>query len=40
MDYTLKLLEKKTKWENLAELYIDLMKEAVRKDMKDSDSPL
>ena len=40
MDLTLKMLERSTQWANLAELYIGLMKEAVRKDMKDSDSPL
>ena len=36
----LKYLERATQWGNLAELYIGLLKEAVRKDMKDSDSPL
>ena len=36
----LKFLERATQWGNLAELYIGLLKEAVRKDMKDSDSPL
>ena len=36
----LKFLERATQWANLAELYIGLLKEAVRKDMKDSDSPL
>ena len=36
----LKFLEKRTQWENLAELYIGLLKEAVCKDIKDSDSPL
>ena len=40
MDLTLKMLKRSTQWENLAELYIGLMKEAVRKDMKYSDSPL
>ena len=40
MDLTLKMLERSTQWANLAELYIGLMKEAVRKDMKDSNSPL
>ena len=29
---TLRLLEQKTKWVNRAELYVGLMKEAVRKD--------
>ena len=33
----LKYLEKVTQWGNLAELYIGLLKEAVQKDMKDSD---
>ena len=36
----LKFLERATQWANLAELYIGLLKEAVQKDMKDSDSPL
>ena len=36
----LKFLERRTQCANLAELYIGLLKEAVRKDMKDSDSPL
>ena len=36
----LKNLEKATQWGNLAELYIGLLKEAVCKDMKESDSPL
>ena len=36
----LKFLERATQWGNLAELYIGLLEEAVRKDMKDSDSPL
>ena len=36
----LKYLKRATQWGNLAELYIGLLKEAVRKDMKDSDSPL
>ena len=36
----LKFLARRTQWANLAELYIGLLKEAVRKDMKDSDSPL
>lgn len=40
MNLTLRKLERKTQWANLAELYIGLMKEAVQKDMKDSDSPL
>ena len=36
----LKYLERSTQWANLAELYIGLLKEAVCKDMKESDSPL
>ena len=40
MNLPLKFLERRTQWANLAELYIGLLKEAVRKDMKDSDSPL
>ena len=40
MGCRLKFLERKTQWANLAELYIGLLKEAVRKDMKDTDSPL
>ena len=37
---TLRLLEENTPWSNKAELYIDILKEAVRKDMKDSNCPL
>ena len=37
---TLKFLEEGTPWANKAELYIGLIKEAVRKDMKESDCPL
>ena len=40
MNCPLKFLERRTQWANLAELYIGLLKEAVRKDMKDTDSPL
>ena len=40
MECKLKFLERKTQWANLAEPYIGLLKEAVRKDMKDTDSPL
>ena len=36
----LKFLERRTQWANLAELYIGLLKEAVCKDMKYSDSLL
>ena len=37
---SLRILEEGTPWANRAELYIGLLKEAVRKDMKDSSSPL
>jgi hypothetical protein len=37
---TLRVLEENTPWANKAELYIGLLKEAVRKDMKESDCPL
>ena len=37
---TLRALEEGTPWANKAELYIKLMKEAVRKDMRESHSPL
>lgn len=37
---TLRLLEQSTQWANRAELYIGLLKESVRKDMRDSHSPL
>jgi hypothetical protein len=37
---TLRALEEGTPWSNKAELYIGIIKEAVRKDMKDSDCPL
>ena len=37
---TLRLLEEGTPWANLAELYIGLLKEAVRKDMKEASCPL
>ena len=40
MNLPLKFLERRTRWANLVELYIGLLKEAVRKDMKDSGSPL
>ena len=36
----LKFLERRTQWAKLAELYIGLLKEAVFKDMKDSNSPV
>ena len=37
---SLRILEEGTPWANRAELYIGLIKEAVRKDMKESGSPL
>jgi hypothetical protein len=37
---TLRALEEGTPWANKAELYIGLMKEAVRKDMREADSPM
>ena len=37
---TLRALEEGTPWSNKAELYIGLLKEAVRKDMRESNSPL
>ena len=37
---TLRALEEGTPWSNKAELYIGLLKEAVRKDMHESNSPL
>ena len=37
---TLRALEEGTPWSNKAELYIGLIKEAVRKDMCESNSPL
>ena len=37
---TLKVLERATPWANRAELYIGLLKEAVRKDMRQSNSPM
>ena len=37
---TLRLLEQKTQWANLAELYVGLMKEAVRKYIQLMGSPL
>ena len=37
---TLRLLEEGTQWANRAELYIGLLKEAIRKDMRESDCPL
>jgi hypothetical protein len=40
IDSTLRALEEGTPWANKAELYIGLMKEAVRKEMKDQDAPM
>jgi hypothetical protein len=40
MGTTLHILEEGTPWANKAELYIGLIKEAVRKDMKEADSPI
>ena len=37
---TLRALEEGTPWSNKAELYIGLIKEAVRKDMRESNSQL
>ena len=37
---TLRALEEGTPWSNKAELYIGLIKEAVRKDMRETNSPL
>ena len=37
---TLRLLEKSTQWANRAELYIGLLKEAVRKDLRASNAPM
>ena len=37
---TVRALEEGTPWSNKAELYISLLKEAVRKDMRESGSPL
>ena len=37
---SLRALEEGTPWANKAELYIGLIKEAVRKDMRESNSPL
>lgn len=37
---TLRALERGTPWANKAELYIGLLKEAVRKDMREADSPM
>ena len=37
---TLRILEANTPWANKAELYVGIIKEAVRKDMKESNCPL
>jgi len=38
VDMTLRILEESTQWANLAELYIRIFKEAIRKDLRRSDS--
>ena len=40
MGTSLRFLETETPWANIAELYVGLMKEAVRKDMKECDCPM
>jgi hypothetical protein len=40
MGTAIRVLEENTPWSNRAELYIGIVKEAVRKDMKESDCPL
>ena len=40
VDTTLKILETGTPWENRAEFYIGLLKEAVRKDLQASNAPM
>ena len=37
---TLRVLEESTQWENRAELYIGLLKESIRKDLRVSNCPL
>ena len=37
---TMRVLERATPWANRAELYIGLLKEAVRKDMRATNSPM
>ena len=37
---TLRMLEEGTQWANRAELYIGLLKESIRKDLRESDAPL
>ena len=37
---TLRVLEANTQWANRAELYVGLIKEATRKDMRETDSPI
>ena len=39
-DTMLKMLERDTPWKNRAELYIGIVKEAARKDMRESNSPI
>jgi hypothetical protein len=40
MGTALRILEENTPWSNRAELYIGIIKEAVREDVKESDFPL
>lgn len=40
MNCTLKYIKRESQWANLAELYIDFIKESIHKDLKDLDSPL
>jgi len=37
---TLRLLEESTQWANRAELYIQIFREAIRKDLRESNSPM
>ena len=37
---TLRLLEEGTQWANCAELYIGIFKEAIRKDLRESNCPM
>ena len=39
-DSTLQIIERGTPWANRSELYIGLLKEALRKDMRASNSPM
>ena len=40
IETTMRILEGSIQWANRAKLYVGLFKEAVRKDMLDTDSPL